>query len=151
MTNDQQVALLGLHSEASTSTLPQAPSSIRFKSDGSAGAAYLSNHDRPVDNENNTPTRVWDGWPNGSFSRHFTPQEVLDTNRLETNWVTETFSSLGSPHATTWEKGKIMRRRCLGTLTCSNASCHVTVAPALRGLDPYQQLQAACPFGRLHL
>ncbi|KAJ7846967.1 hypothetical protein B0H14DRAFT_2583817 [Mycena olivaceomarginata] len=64
---------------------------------------------------------TWDGWPDGRFQCSFSPQNVVDTDQLETNWACEALKGRrGSAAAPTWQKGKEIPRRCLGILECTS-------------------------------
>ncbi|KAJ7230069.1 hypothetical protein GGX14DRAFT_384030 [Mycena pura] len=102
-----------------------------------------------------TPSN-WDGWPDGAFQCQLSPQNVADTNQLELHWACENIPGhRGSRNALTWQKGKEIRRRCIGTLECSGTACTAgrQIAPAVRGVDLHRQLQKPCTCGedlRLH-
>ncbi|KAJ7733380.1 hypothetical protein B0H14DRAFT_2639646 [Mycena olivaceomarginata] len=87
-----------------------------------------------------TPT-TWDGWPDRRFQCSFSPQNVMDTNQLEMNWVCETLKGRrGSLAARTSKKGKEMCHKCIGMLECTSRACSVdmVIAPAARGIDQSQ-------------
>ncbi|KAK6966912.1 hypothetical protein R3P38DRAFT_2815666 [Favolaschia claudopus] len=65
-----------------------------------------------------THLQVWDGWPNGRFQLLFTTQQVADTTKLAVNWSCEARSpgQRGSASSISWERGKELRRRCIGAL-----------------------------------
>ncbi|KAJ6458366.1 hypothetical protein C8R47DRAFT_151131 [Mycena vitilis] len=96
-----------------------------------------------------TPS-TWDGWPDGPFQCSFTPQNVADTKKLTSNWVCELLKGRrGSAAALTWQKGRELRRKCIGVLECSSLSCNfaMQIAPAVRGVDRHRQLCNLCPCG----
>jgi hypothetical protein len=93
---------------------------------------------------------TWDGWPDGRFKSSFSPQNVADTNQLEMNWVCEALKGRrGSAAALTWQKGKEIRRKCIGILECTSQHCsaNMTIAPAMRGVNRHRQLRELCPCG----
>ncbi|KAJ7703658.1 hypothetical protein B0H17DRAFT_1194151 [Mycena rosella] len=64
-----------------------------------------------------TPAASWDGWPDGHLQYLFSPQEIAGTNQLEMDWVCELLpGKRGSPSASVWQKGKEIRRQCVGIL-----------------------------------
>ncbi|KAK7034386.1 hypothetical protein R3P38DRAFT_2430074, partial [Favolaschia claudopus] len=95
--------------------------------------------------------QVWDGWPNGRFQLLFTTQQVADTTKLAVNWSCEARSpgQRGSASSISWERGKELRRRCIGALVCTSRCCSfkITAAPAVRGFDLERQLRKKCLCG----
>ncbi|KAJ6623170.1 hypothetical protein B0H10DRAFT_2011526 [Mycena sp. CBHHK59/15] len=66
----------------------------------------------------------WDGWPNCSFVCFFGQQQVQSTNMLEVQWTSEALGPRkGSVSAATWQRGKLMQRRCRGGVECYNEFC----------------------------
>ncbi|KAJ7105832.1 hypothetical protein C8R44DRAFT_806177 [Mycena epipterygia] len=97
-----------------------------------------------------TAPAAWNGWPDGRFKCLFSQQEVTDTHQLAMYWVCEVLPGRrGSPAALTWQKGKEMRRKCIGVIVCSSRSCPagLQIAPAIRGYDLHRQLQKRCTCG----
>ncbi|KAJ6543120.1 hypothetical protein B0H19DRAFT_1239236 [Mycena capillaripes] len=87
----------------------------------------------------------WDFWPDGKFQFDVSPQQLVETNKLASNWVSETVRSRGSSRALTWKKGHELRRKCLGVIECHSKGCRMQLAPALRAIDRYTQLRQTCP------
>lgn len=95
-------------------------------------------------------TPYWDGWPTGRFIQFFEQQQVADTNTLEVQWMSETFGTRkGSSACSTWEKGKVIQRRCLGVIQCFSTVCGVCIPPAARGVHISQQLCQRCLCGAI--
>ncbi|KAJ7148153.1 hypothetical protein C8R43DRAFT_1194951 [Mycena crocata] len=110
-------------------------------------APCVQGHDSlplPVEPSRIATPLIWDCWPNGKFQRFFSPQELADTQELATNWVIETIRNRGSAQAVTWEKGKEIRKRCLGVIGCHGRTCSMQLAPAMRAVDRHRQLQQTC-------
>ncbi|KAJ7658184.1 hypothetical protein DFH06DRAFT_1472862, partial [Mycena polygramma] len=118
---------------------PRAPTSLRPRNTPAAVA--------PV----TIPTpSTWDGWPDGPFQCSFSRQNVADTKQLTSNWVCELLKGRrGSAAALTWQKGREVRRKCIGVLECSSLACNfaMQIAPAVRGVDRHRQLCNLCPCG----
>ncbi|KAJ7087993.1 hypothetical protein B0H15DRAFT_842008 [Mycena belliarum] len=94
--------------------------------------------------------RTWDGWPDGPFQCNFSLRNFADTNELGTNWPCESLKvRRGSKTALTWQKGKEIRRQCIGVLECRSPNCPAAmkVAPAVRGVDRHRQLGKLCVCG----
>lgn len=86
----------------------------------------------------------WNCWPDGNIQCLFSLQDLRATNQLATNWVLETVHTCGSARALTWQKGKELRRKCLGVIQCRGKTCHMRLAPATRGVERHRQLQHNC-------
>ncbi|KAJ6506309.1 hypothetical protein C8R47DRAFT_1209498 [Mycena vitilis] len=87
----------------------------------------------------------WDGFPDGQFRCHFTPQQIEDTSRLSVYWVADKRpGKRGSPSAVTPEKGKISSFKCAGIIKCKTSICTVRIAP---GTNIAKQLEAFCACG----
>ncbi|KAJ7282093.1 hypothetical protein C8J57DRAFT_1299443 [Mycena rebaudengoi] len=98
--------------------------------------------------ESDNEPQLWDGWPNGTWTRFYTSQQVQTTSGLEIQWASEAFGPRkGSPSSKTWQRGKTMSRRCLGCIQCFNDFCGISSPPAARGIHISQQLEARCPCG----
>ncbi|KAJ6479418.1 hypothetical protein C8R47DRAFT_1136751 [Mycena vitilis] len=87
----------------------------------------------------------WNGFPDGRFQCHFTPQQVEDTSRLALYWVSDKLpGKRGSLDAVTPEKGKLSRFKCAGVIRCTDLGCTVRIAP---GSNVARQVQASCNCG----
>ncbi len=90
----------------------------------------------------------WDGWPDGSFERTFTSQEVQATKILATNWACQVSgSSSGSDEAENWRNGRKLERRCRGIISCSNVNCKILIRPCTRMNEIERQLEKSCICG----
>jgi hypothetical protein len=90
----------------------------------------------------------WDGWPDGTFQREFTFEEVDTYNNLQVHWATKSHGVRGGNNfADKWIDGKRLRRDCLGIITCDNPDCTIAIRPQTtpKGID--RQLQEACKCG----
>ncbi|KAJ6548939.1 hypothetical protein B0H19DRAFT_1074734 [Mycena capillaripes] len=87
----------------------------------------------------------WNFWPDGRFQSVVSAMQMANTHKLATNWILETVLSRGSPGALTWQRGHELRRRCAGVIECHTDACSMQLAPALRAIDRYNQLQHPCP------
>ncbi|KAI0754060.1 hypothetical protein C8Q80DRAFT_1095345, partial [Daedaleopsis nitida] len=68
----------------------------------------------------------WDGWPDGTFERTFSIEEVEATKNLAVHWVCQTSGSkVGSDEADEWVNGRKTERRCRGVISCENPSCDI--------------------------
>jgi hypothetical protein len=88
----------------------------------------------------------WDGFPDGHFRCHFTPQQIEDTSRLAVYWVSDRLAGgkRGSPDAATPEKGKSSHFKCAGVIHCEATICTVRIAP---GTNIARQTEASCSCG----
>ncbi|KAJ7239614.1 hypothetical protein B0H12DRAFT_1237565 [Mycena haematopus] len=91
------------------------------------------------------PHSTWNGFPDGRFRCHFTPQQVEDTSRLALYWVSDKLPGRrGSVDAVTAEKGKLTRFKCAGIIDCRVVACTAQIAP---GTNVTRQLEARCACG----
>ncbi|KAJ7208422.1 hypothetical protein B0H12DRAFT_1243015 [Mycena haematopus] len=91
------------------------------------------------------PHSTWNGFLDGRFRCHFTPQQVEDTSRLALYWVSDKLPGRrGSVDAVTAEKGKLTRFKCAGIIDCRVVACTAQIAP---GTNVTQQLEAHCAYG----
>ena len=90
----------------------------------------------------------WDGWPDGTFEREFTFEEVDAYNNLQVHWATKSHGVQGGiDFAEEWMDGKRLQRHCLGIIQCDNPDCTMTIRPQTtpKGID--RQLREACKCG----
>lgn len=90
----------------------------------------------------------WDGWPDGTFEREFTFEEVDAYNNLQVHWATKSHGVRGgNDFAEEWMDGKRLQRHCLGIIQCDNPDCTMTIRPQTtpKGID--RQLREACKCG----
>ncbi|KAJ7664271.1 hypothetical protein B0H17DRAFT_302658 [Mycena rosella] len=92
----------------------------------------------------------WNCWPDGNFQCLFSLEELQATSRLATNWVLETIQNRGSAQALTWQKGKELRRKCLGAIQCRGKTCHMRLAPHTRGSTVIASSSATASFVTRH-
>ncbi|KAJ7711630.1 hypothetical protein B0H16DRAFT_1816469 [Mycena metata] len=136
---NQDGQLIGMVFETDSRSKPESPKHVR--------KTWM--REAPVDTHSVLKTQdapmVWDYWPNGNFQRFVSVQELTDSNDLATNWVLETIQTRGSANASTWQKGKEIRRRCLGVVQCRDKTCAMQLVPATRAVERHKQLQYPCP------
>ena len=90
----------------------------------------------------------WDGWPNGTFERQFTFEEVSTLDNLLVHWATKSHGVRGgNDFAEEWIDGKRLRRDCLGIIECDNPDCTIAIRPQTtpKGID--RQLRETCKCG----
>ncbi|KAJ7168037.1 hypothetical protein C8R46DRAFT_852394, partial [Mycena filopes] len=91
----------------------------------------------------------WDGWPDGDFACHFSPDFVETHDNLRVHWACETLggSGAGSVQADTWQEGKVTRRKCRGIIECTDRTCTIIVRPQTRTRGIQKQLSEPCSCG----
>ena len=92
----------------------------------------------------------WNGWPDGTFEREFTFEEVNAYNNLQVHWATKSHGVRGGNNfAEEWIDGKRLRRDCLGIIQCDNPDCTITIRPQTtpKGID--RQLRETCKCGAI--
>ena len=90
----------------------------------------------------------WDGWPDGTFEREFTFEEVEAYNNLQVHWATKSHGVRGgNSFAEEWRDGKRLRRDCLGIIECDNPDCAIAIRPQTtpKGID--RQVREGCKCG----
>ncbi|PPQ76027.1 hypothetical protein CVT24_006700 [Panaeolus cyanescens] len=89
----------------------------------------------------------WDGWPDGHFSRNYTPEELVQTGKLRFHWasVVNGGDRKGRTDSSSWESGKRSTRKCLGVIECVDPVCRIVVRPYTKGHE--QQLEESCKCG----
>ena len=69
----------------------------------------------PPPQEKKALSSDWDGWPDGTFEREFTFEEVDACNNLQVHWATKSHGIRGgNDFAEDWTDGKKATPRLLG-------------------------------------
>jgi hypothetical protein len=98
----------------------------------------------------------WDGWPDGTWNKEYTPEEVKLTKDFIVNWACRTQGGNNRPKATSdIEQGTKKRTRvCLGIIKCGNKrrgqedGCQIVTRPHTRGTKEIEkQLAERCECG----
>ncbi|KAG1741189.1 hypothetical protein EDB19DRAFT_1706822, partial [Suillus lakei] len=92
----------------------------------------------------------WDPWPDGDFERLFTWEEVAGTGNLSEYWACQPGGGgdkRGSESASSWPRGKMTRRVCLGVIICDEPTCEVVTRPQTRRAGIMRQLNVPCLCG----
>ena len=92
----------------------------------------------------------WDGWPDGTFERKFTFEEVYAFNNLQVHWATKSYGVRGgNSFAEEWRDGKRLRRHCLGIIECDNPDCTIAIRPQTTPKGIERQLREGCQCGAI--
>ncbi|KAI9069787.1 hypothetical protein FKP32DRAFT_1547654, partial [Trametes sanguinea] len=92
----------------------------------------------------------WDGWPDGSFERTFSHEELVETKQLQVHWACTTSGvprSGGSVDAEEWTGGRKSERRCQGIIKCDNPHCAIVIRPKATPSRIARQLAHSCTCG----